>query len=63
MKLGQILIQRGLISPDKLSNVIARKSGNSRLGELLLQDELITFDDLQVALREQHWRNQGLWSF
>jgi hypothetical protein len=63
MELRQILIQRGLIAPEKLSSVIARKSDNSQLGDFLLREGLIKDDDLQIALREQHWRSQGLWSF
>jgi hypothetical protein len=62
MKLGEVLIQRKLISPDQLEFVLENQfSYPKRIGELLIERSLISSDDLSSALKEQYWRDRGYW--
>ncbi|MDR1085514.1 MAG: chemotaxis protein CheA [Deltaproteobacteria bacterium] len=60
-KLGEILIEKGLISQNDLGGLIqAQKTVRSiRLGEILIQDGLITEDELNEALRRQQNEDKG----
>ena len=65
MKLGEILVHKGLLSQSKLEQVIKMQSLSQpkyrKLGEILIDYEIIDASVLEQALREQHWRNQGFW--
>ncbi|MDJ0702647.1 MAG: hypothetical protein QNJ46_05145 [Leptolyngbyaceae cyanobacterium MO_188.B28] len=65
MKLGEILVHKGLLSQSKLEQVIKMQSlsqtTNRKLGELLVDFGIIDNSVLEQALREQHWRNKGFW--
>ncbi|WP_293164750.1 hypothetical protein [Okeania sp. SIO2C9] len=62
MKIGEILIRRQLISQAQLNQVIdIQTSCHQKIGELLLFQGWIREDDLEAALREQYWRENGYW--
>jgi type IV pilus assembly protein PilB len=65
-KLGEILVQRGHITPEQLSHYLRLQKGHSRpLGEILVDANLLTRDELIRFLGEQlgipHiWLRKGL---
>ena len=62
MKIGEILIRRQLISQAQLDQAIEiQTSCRQKLGELLMFQGWIQKDDLEMALREQYWRQNGYW--
>jgi hypothetical protein len=64
MKLGEILVRKGLISPLQLEGAVAlqdRDGEHQKLGELLILQGLISTRQLNDSLLEQRWRQQGLW--
>ena len=62
MKIGEILIRRHLISQAQLDQAIdIQASCRQKLGELLMFQGWIQPDDLEIALREQYWRQNGYW--
>ncbi|MBD2460279.1 hypothetical protein H6G89_04405 [Oscillatoria sp. FACHB-1407] len=64
MRLGQILIRKGLIDAERLETVLELQRHyclSQLLGELLLEQHLISKTDLDTALREQYWRHSGFW--
>ncbi|MDR2340072.1 MAG: hypothetical protein LBF40_08070, partial [Deltaproteobacteria bacterium] len=60
-KLGEILVEKGLISEGDLGGLIqAQKTArNVRLGEILIQDGFITQEELDEALRRQQGEDKG----
>jgi two-component system chemotaxis sensor kinase CheA len=60
-KLGEILVEKGLISEGDLGGLIqAQKTVRSvRLGEILVKDNLITDEELNEALRRQQEEDKG----
>lgn len=59
-RLGQILIRRGLLSPEQLEEALeTHAQTGQKLGEILLQAGTISEEDLRSALREQ-LQNQRL---
>ncbi|MGB3513103.1 MAG: hypothetical protein WBA93_28590 [Microcoleaceae cyanobacterium] len=62
IKIGEILIQRQLISQVQLKEVIEiQTSSRRKLGELLMFQGWIQQNDLEAALKEQYWRQNGYW--
>ena len=65
MKLGEILVHKGLVSQSKLEQIINFQASNppirQKLGELLVADGIIDASALEQLLAEQHWRNEGFW--
>lgn len=62
MLLGQILMQKKLISSEQLEAAISQQASNQiKLGELLMQQGLIVNTQLEEALKEQYWRRNGFW--
>ncbi|NJR60513.1 MAG: hypothetical protein HC769_17755 [Cyanobacteria bacterium CRU_2_1] len=62
MKLGELLVRKRLISQAQLEQSLAWQASNHQmLGDLLLEQSLISPDDLCKALQEQYWRNNGFW--
>jgi hypothetical protein len=53
--LGDMLVNRGLISPQQLKAALLEQSmSNKRLGEILVTRKLITLDQLMALLDRQH---------
>ncbi|NET44727.1 MAG: hypothetical protein F6K15_23840 [Okeania sp. SIO2B3] len=62
MKIGEILIRRQLISQVQLNQAIdLHTSLHMKLGELLMFQGLIQPQNLEEALKEQYWRQNGYW--
>ncbi|NEP89154.1 MAG: hypothetical protein F6K18_21275 [Okeania sp. SIO2C2] len=62
MKIGEILIRRQLISQVQLNQAIdIQTSLHMKLGELLMFQGLIQPQNLEEALNEQYWRENGYW--
>lgn len=64
MRLGEILMRKGLISPLQLESAVSVQNKNGKhqkLGELLMLQGLISKNQLHDSLLEQQWRQQGLW--
>ena len=65
MKLGEILVHKGLVSQSNLEQVIKMQSAtpptNQKIGELLVNYGMINTSVLEQVLREQHWRKKGFW--
>ncbi|MDX2213883.1 MAG: hypothetical protein SFY66_11410 [Oculatellaceae cyanobacterium bins.114] len=64
IKLGQILIRKGLMDAERLESVLELQRYyclSQLLGELLIEQQLISKSDLDMALREQYWRHSGFW--
>ncbi|MGK7923630.1 MAG: hypothetical protein AB4080_26895 [Trichodesmium sp.] len=62
MKIGEILLRRQLISQNQLDQAIdIQASCYHKLGELLMLQGWIQENDLEAALREQNWRQNGYW--
>ncbi|NEQ73347.1 MAG: hypothetical protein F6K24_17960 [Okeania sp. SIO2D1] len=62
MKIGEILIRRQLISQVQLNQAIdIQTSLHMKLGELLMFQGWIQPQNLEEALNEQYWRQNGYW--
>ena len=62
MKLGTILVRRKLISQNQLDRGLDLiEITGKRIGELLLENGEVSNPQLQEALKEQYWRNNGFW--
>ncbi|MBD3881805.1 hypothetical protein IFO70_08570 [Phormidium tenue FACHB-886] len=62
MQLGWILTRNKLITPPQLETALTRQQVQSKkLGELLMDQHLISEDQLRDALREQIIRRRGHW--
>lgn len=58
IKVGEVLRQKGLITPDQLQNaLVTQRSSHQKLGEILVQQGVITAWQMRQALNEQLWRN------
>jgi len=66
MKLGEILVQQGRITPEELAQVLKDQEGtNKPLGQILMEKEILTAEELKHILGEQlgipHiWLRKGL---
>ncbi|MGD1807655.1 hypothetical protein ACP6PL_19770 [Dapis sp. BLCC M126] len=62
MKIGEILMRRQLISQDQLNQAIHIQTLlYLKLGELLVFQGWIQPENLEEALNEQYWRENGYW--
>lgn len=62
MLLGEILVNRGAINLNQLEEALKLQSTEKRpLGQLLLENKLISPSQLEWALKEQYWRANGYW--
>ena len=62
MLLGEILIRKKLLTSNQLNSILTQqKKNHKKLGEFLLNLELISTEELEKALQEQYWRNNGYW--
>lgn len=60
--LGQLLIQEKLIFKPELDQVLAEQHGsNKKLGEILVENNIISQNKLQTLLNKQYWQNNGFW--
>lgn len=52
--LGELLVEKGLITPDQLESVLARQKENGKLlGEILTAEKILSEKDLKITLAEQ----------
>ncbi len=62
MKMGEILLGRQVISQSQLKEAIdIQTSLHLKLGELLMFQGWIQPENLEAALKEQYWRENGYW--
>jgi hypothetical protein len=62
MLLGEILLKHQLISSIQLEEIIRLQVTESKkLGELLVERGLLSRQEVERALQEQYWRNNGYW--
>lgn len=58
VRLGELLVQKGLLTPPQLKQALATQQGTrQKLGELLIQQRVITRPQLTKALAEQFLKN------
>lgn len=57
--LGEIIVELGYVTKEKLDIALIRQFG-SMLGEILLKNKLITFEQLHMALEQQRRVNRPL---
>ena len=58
IRVGEVLLQRGLITQSQLNQALAEQKQNSApLGEILVQQGWVSHAQLKQALNEQYWRN------
>lgn len=58
IRVGEVLLQKGLINPTQLREALAtQRSSHQKLGEILVQQGVITPQQVRQALNEQIWRN------
>ncbi|MGB8699275.1 MAG: peptidoglycan DD-metalloendopeptidase family protein [Thermosynechococcaceae cyanobacterium] len=58
VRVGEVLIQKKLITPDDLKLALAiQRETHLKLGEILIQQGLVTRRQMNEALSEQRWRN------
>ena len=64
-KLGEILVKKNWINQGQLEEVLDKQrkypSNLLRLGEILLNEQIISPEQLNIALQEQYWRRNGFW--
>jgi two-component system chemotaxis sensor kinase CheA len=58
-KLGAILVQDGAITPEQLTEALAKQDDTVPLGQILVQDKVVTEDALDKALKKQGPKPSG----
>ncbi len=62
IRIGQLLVHKKLISSTDLDEGLAVQNvTGKKLGEILVQRNLVPQPELERILQEQHWRNAGFW--
>jgi hypothetical protein len=62
MKLGEILLNKKLLTPEQLHSLLPQQpETGKKLGELLREQQWVSSEDLEKALPEQYWRRNGYW--
>ena len=62
IRLGAVLIQKKLIAGRQLHEALFKQSETQkRLGQLLVEAGYISEVQLELALQEQYWRQNGYW--
>lgn len=62
IKLGEVLLRKRLISLVQLEYALANQtSACQTLGQLLLEEGMVSRRELEEALKEQYWRRNGFW--
>lgn len=57
--IGEILVEQGYLTKEKLESVLAKQTG-SKLGEILISNKIINFNQLQKALDMQEMEMRSL---
>lgn len=58
IRVGEVLLQKGLISSAQLNDALAtQRTSHQKLGEILVQQGAVTPKQVRQALQEQRWRN------
>jgi murein DD-endopeptidase MepM/ murein hydrolase activator NlpD len=58
VRVGEVLVQKGYITPENLTDaLLLQNQTQQKLGEILVQQGLVTQRQLNQALTEQKWRN------
>jgi two-component system chemotaxis sensor kinase CheA len=58
-KLGAILVQDGAVTPEQLTEALAKQDETVPLGQILVQDKVVTEDTLDKALKKQGPKPSG----
>lgn len=62
IRLGELLIEKKLISQELLQDFLAsQQKTQQHLGQLLLQADWLSEEQLNSVLQEQYWRRNGYW--
>jgi hypothetical protein len=67
LPLGEILVRKGFLNPTQLTHILEVQQQDMvncrthRLGELLIEQGIISNRALESALQEQFWRQNGFW--
>ncbi|MDJ0705484.1 MAG: hypothetical protein QNJ46_19580 [Leptolyngbyaceae cyanobacterium MO_188.B28] len=62
IRLGNVLLQKKLITLEQLNEALSKQLETSkRLGLLLTEKGYISAGQLESALKEQYWRQNGFW--
>jgi hypothetical protein len=60
--LGELLVKKKVLTRSQLRECLAmQRQTQQKLGEIILQKRLLSPRQLNVMLKEQHWRNFGYW--
>lgn len=61
-KLGSLMLNKKLISQQDLNRALTEQAKiGKKLGEILIEKEIISPSTLEFLRKEQTWRKQGLW--
>ncbi|MBD2445801.1 WecB/TagA/CpsF family glycosyltransferase [Nostoc sp. FACHB-152] len=63
LKLGEILVEKKLIKPSTLEKalIIQKSQEPTKLGEILVKIDALSYEQVRVAIIEQYLRRKGLW--
>ncbi len=62
IRLGNVLLQKKMITLEQLNEALSKQNETSkRLGLLLTEKGYISAGQLESALKEQYWRQNGFW--
>jgi hypothetical protein len=62
LRIGELLVYKKVLHPNELENLLALQSTcGKKLGEMMVECEVIGESDLELILKEQSWRNNGFW--
>lgn len=60
--LGELLVRKKVISRDQLREFLAlQNQTKKKLGEVILEQGILSPRQLSLLLKEQEWRNLGYW--
>lgn len=59
---GEMLVRKGWISQTELEQALAEQlSSNKKLGEILIERNLIPQEILEKIIEKQYWQKNGFW--
>ncbi len=62
IRLGEILVEQKVITLAKINAIIRlQKRKDKKLGEILVELNMVSKKQIEMALMEQYWRRKGLW--
>jgi hypothetical protein len=62
LRIGELLVYKKVLHPTELEKLLAiQTSCGKKLGEIVVESQLLCESDLELILKEQHWRNNGFW--